>query len=34
VARIKDIDIKKPTKRRGEQKIVRATTPIPCYSTI
>jgi putative transposase len=29
VARLKDIDLQKRAKRRGEQKIVKATTPVP-----
>ncbi|MCY0150928.1 helix-turn-helix domain-containing protein [Hoeflea alexandrii] len=29
VARLRDIDLQKRAKRRGEQKIVKATTPVP-----
>jgi putative transposase len=29
VARLKDIDLQKRARRRGEQKIVKATTPVP-----
>ena len=29
VARLKDIDLQKRARRRGEQKIIKATTPVP-----